>query len=549
MALPVNIQELVHGKVVEWERLEFKAGWNPEQILHSICAFANDINNWGGGYIIVGIEAIDGVPHFPPKGLPLNKLDEIQGELINICYKIQPNYLPIVQPYIIDEKHILVIWAPAGDMRPYSGPSTLGDDARRQYYIRAGSRSLVAQGTNLTRLVELTAKVPFDDRINQQAQLNDLELGLIREFLQEVGSDLFDESVNIPFPELCRQMQIARGPVEFLRPVNVGLMFFNREPHKFFNRAWIELAIHPDDAGRNFKTATFKGPLHHQVRNCLAYLRNEVIRTEVRKINGQAESKTICNYPFNALEEAISNAVYHKGYDEESPIEVQVFPDQITILSYPGPMPPITNTDLQQRRVVSRAYRNRRIGDFLKEIDLTEGKSTGFPIIRDAMAGNGNPEPVFYTDKDQILFLVTLPCHSEIQGTMIGAMTGTMISLADATAMLVNIIDIVGINKVLEYDITDALPAIRDRFNTIKGTMIGAMTGTKLLALIDYMVQDRKKEDILSFLGLTNKTENFNRYIKPLIELGWLEWTIPEKPKSKRQKYKLTLKGRKLLKV
>jgi len=548
MALPINIRELLHGKVVEWERLEFKAGWNPEQILHSICAFANDINNWGGGYIIVGIEAIDGVSQFPPKGLPLNKLDEIQGELINICYKIQPNYLPIVQPYIIDEKHILVIWAPAGDMRPYSGPSTLGDDARRQYYIRAGSRSLVAQGANLTRLMELTAKVPFDDRINQPAQLNDLDLGLIREFLQEVGSDLFDESVNIPFPELCRQMQIARGPVEFLRPVNVGLLFFNREPHKFFNRAWIELAIHPDDAGRNFITETFKGPLHHQVRNCLAYLRKEVIRTEVRKITGQAESNTISNYPFNALEEAISNAVYHKGYDEESPIEIQVFPDQITILSYPGPMPPITNADLQQRRVVSRAYRNRRIGDFLKEIDLTEGKSTGFPIIRDAMAANGNPEPIFHTDKDQILFMVTLPCHPEIRGTMIGTMVGTKISLADATTMLANINDIEGINKILEYDFIDAVPAIRNRLNTIKGTMIGTMTGTKMLALIDYIVQDRKKEDILSFLGLTNKTDNFNRYIKPLIELGWLEWTIPEKPRSKRQKYKLTLKGRKLLK-
>ncbi|HEY5510424.1 MAG TPA: hypothetical protein VIK10_05275 [Prolixibacteraceae bacterium] len=50
MALPVNITELLHGKVVEWERLEFKEGWNPEDVLHSVCAFANDINNWGGGY-------------------------------------------------------------------------------------------------------------------------------------------------------------------------------------------------------------------------------------------------------------------------------------------------------------------------------------------------------------------------------------------------------------------------------------------------------------------------------------------------------------------
>lgn len=103
----------------------------------------------------------------------------------------------------------------------------------RRQYIRTGSRSIVAQGVNHTRLIELTAKLPFDDRINQQAKLNDLDLGMIREFLQEIGSELFDESVNIPFPEICRQMQIARGPVEYLRPVNAGLMFFNREPHNF----------------------------------------------------------------------------------------------------------------------------------------------------------------------------------------------------------------------------------------------------------------------------------------------------------------------------
>ena len=81
MALPINIKELVHGKVVEWERLEFKKGWNPEDVLHSVCAFANDINNWGGGYIIVGIAANEGVPQLPPAGLPLESLDRIQGEL------------------------------------------------------------------------------------------------------------------------------------------------------------------------------------------------------------------------------------------------------------------------------------------------------------------------------------------------------------------------------------------------------------------------------------------------------------------------------------
>jgi ATP-dependent DNA helicase RecG len=41
MALAVNIEELIHGKVIEWERLEFKLGWNPEDVLHTLCAFAN----------------------------------------------------------------------------------------------------------------------------------------------------------------------------------------------------------------------------------------------------------------------------------------------------------------------------------------------------------------------------------------------------------------------------------------------------------------------------------------------------------------------------
>lgn len=70
-----------------------------------------------------------------------------------------------------------------------------------------------------------------------------------------------------------------------------------------------------------------------------------------------------------------------------------------------------------QMSVVARVCRNRRIGDFLKELDLTEGKSTGFPIIRDAMANNGSPEPIFYTDDNQVLFMVTLPCHPEFKVT------------------------------------------------------------------------------------------------------------------------------------
>jgi len=115
MALPININELIHGHTVEWERLEFKQGWNPEDVIHSMCAFANDLNNWGGGYIIVGVAENNGQAVLPPAGIDQNQLDAIQGEIINLAYQIQPNYYPITKPYLFQDKHILALWCPAGD--------------------------------------------------------------------------------------------------------------------------------------------------------------------------------------------------------------------------------------------------------------------------------------------------------------------------------------------------------------------------------------------------------------------------------------------------
>lgn len=67
MAIPVNIEDLINRRVVESARIEFKSDFNPNAIIHSICAFANDIDNLGGGYIIVGVEEKDGSPVFPVK--------------------------------------------------------------------------------------------------------------------------------------------------------------------------------------------------------------------------------------------------------------------------------------------------------------------------------------------------------------------------------------------------------------------------------------------------------------------------------------------------
>ena len=67
--LPINLEDLLRQRAVEGERIEYKAGWNPETVLHTVCAFANDFHNLGGGYIILGVEEKEGRPVLPPKGI------------------------------------------------------------------------------------------------------------------------------------------------------------------------------------------------------------------------------------------------------------------------------------------------------------------------------------------------------------------------------------------------------------------------------------------------------------------------------------------------
>ena len=545
MALPINIEELLHGQVIEWERLEFKSNWNPEPILHTLCAFANDMNNWGGGYIIVGVAEENGRPILPPEGLNPDQIDGIQKELTNIGHRIHPHYLPIAQPYVFEGQHILVIWAPAGDMRPYSAPASLAQGKQeRQYYIRHNANTIQAQGENLRRLQELTARVPFDDRINHEAVLEYLDLGLIRDFLYEVKSSLAEESASLPLASVAKQLAIAKGPDEDLRPVNVGLMFFNKQPDNFFRNAWIEVVLREDEAGKNYSEKYFKGPLHIQLRDALDYLKNQIIEERVSKVSGQAEAHRYYNFPYDALEEALANAVYHKSYELPKPIEVQVWPDRIEVLSFPGPIPPVDAQILaENRRIVARDYRNRRVGDLLKELHLTEGRGTGIPTMRQAMADNGSPEPTLETDDHCTYFLTVLNVHPEWlkKEESSGMSTGQ-----DSEIYYANPHD------EEDQSSTDQVPnKYRASTEQVPGKY-RASTGQvaqEIQMVVKVVDGEMKRSDIQGLIDINHRDYFMDHFLKPALNEGFLEMTIPEKPKSSKQRYKLTEKGKALKKA
>ena len=501
MALPVNIIDLIHQRVVESTRIEYKGDWNPEPIIHSITAFANDFDNLGGGYIVLGIEEKNGRPVLPIKGLNPDAIDAIQKDILNKCNFIEPRYIPIVEPAVMDGKDILVLWIPGGDDRPYKCPEKIYTEKSREksekaYYIRKLSNTVKANYLEERELIELARNIPFDDRVNNHAEIADMRSSLLSEYLHAVESELYEGSLSRTVEEVATDMQLVRGPSEYRKPVNAGLMFFNEHPDKFFPYSRIEVVDKPDPTGIGMKERIFTGPLDRQLRDALAYIQNYVIAEYVTKVPDRAEAIRVYNWPYRAVEEALSNAVYHRSYQIHEPITVTITPEKMEILSLPGPDRSITDDDLEKRVLVSSRYRNRRIGDFLKELKMVEGRNTGIPLILNAMKNNGSDLPSFTTDEERSYFRVVLPIHPLFLGDGKKAKDGVPVR------------------------------ASRKNRDEIQELI--------LAALREY--GDMSANELASKLGYKKLTDTIRAAVNELLDEGKVRYLYPDKPKSRKQK-------------
>ncbi|NGO90852.1 MAG: transcriptional regulator [Halomonas sp.] len=508
--LPININDLLHHRTIESERIEYKAGWNPEAILHTLCAFANDFHNLGGGYVLVGVAEENGQPQLPPAGLLPEQIDAIQKELLNLGHSaIAPHYHPLTATYEIQGKTILVLWAPGGETRPYKAKASLSNKSDWAYYLRKHTSTVKASGQNERELLSLAATVPFDDRYRQMATLNDLSPYLLRDFLHEIGSELLAEARELDIETLGRRMNVVGGPSEMAFPKNVGLLFFNEQPEQFFPATQIDVVYFPDGAGGDhFEEKVFKGPLGRITRDALDYINRNYLKEGVTKHADRPQAERFWNYPLAAIEEAVVNAVYHRSYEIREPIEIRLDGQELVVLSFPGPDRSIRLQDLQAGKAVSRRYRNRRIGEFLKELDLTEGRSTGVPKILRVMKANGSPEPIFETDDERSYFLIRLPVH-----------TGFLIEAA-AEEPALDIMDPAGPKQGLSKEQVELLQAC---------------------------VEEVPITFLMSIMGRANRTKFRTGLLNPLLDAGLIEMTQPESPRSPTQKYRLSAEGKQII--
>ncbi|WP_303179340.1 RNA-binding domain-containing protein [uncultured Butyricimonas sp.] len=520
MALPININDLLSKNKVEGNRIEFKKGWNPSKIYHSICAFANDLDNLGGGYILLGVEEENGIAKRPVTGVSEESIDRILRDMVGFNNKIEPYYMPRTSVEEVDGKSLLVIWVPSGVNRPFSVMEDVtSKHSRPKFYIRSGSSSIEAKGEILDQLRELANRTPFDDRGNPDITLDDISPVLVYDHLKKVGSRLVKSFNAQELDKTLDQMNLYEGSTERRYLKNVTAMMFCEELQKFFPITRVEIVVFPEGRVQNpnnfYEAPVITGTVPQMIKETLNYLRT-FIREYVVKLKDRAESIRYFNYPYQALEEAVVNALYHRDYQEREPVEITIEPDKVSILSYSGPDRSVTIEAIREGEVLrSRRYRNRRLGDFLKELDLTEGRSTGIPTIQDELRKNGSPRAIIETDPDRTYFLIDIPCREGVE---------TILSTNERQ----------GNDRVIRQSNDRVTRQSNDRVTTE-------------LIILEYCLIAHSRREILEHLNLKYHSDNYKKYIKPLVNKGYLQNTEPNSPNSPTQKFITTVLGKDLL--
>jgi len=131
----------------------------------------------------------------------------------------------------------------------------------------------------------------------------------------------------------------------------------------------------------------------------------------------------------------------------------------------------------------------------LKELDLTEGRSTGIPKILKVMAANGSPAPLFETDDDRLSFVIRLPSHP------------------------------LAMRRITPTEL-----------------FTGEVTG-EVERLLRVLKGDMSRQQIQDALALKHEEHFRATYLKPALSLGVIEMTLPDKPRSSNQRYRLTILG------
>jgi ATP-dependent DNA helicase RecG len=414
MTEAIDLQEL---SVRESEQTEWKENVaDIDDVVATLSAFANDLANLGGGYVVCGARE-DRDPHgFPVlarSGLTANRLKEVENTVLARCRdRVSPPITPRVEELASDvaDRRILVFIQPAtGQAHTFRR-----DRDGAKHFVRIGRSTIEARnGVLRNLLVRKGAVEPWDRRPCAAATVNDLDLLALRDALQRMGvfspergvePYLTDDVPLSPFvPPLC-----VREPLTgVLRPRNFAVLLFGRETQRFVPGAFSLFSIYPgvDRSDPHAERHELAGNLLEQARRLTELLD---VQSYTAFDKSDPTSPNSVKYPKRALYEAMGNALAHRDYDVADPTRITVFSDRIEVLS-PGSLPLGVDVVAFREGRSPPKWRNQALAWFFNRLQLAQAEGQGIPTILRVMREEGCPPPTL--EADDIRVLCVLPAH------------------------------------------------------------------------------------------------------------------------------------------
>jgi ATP-dependent DNA helicase RecG len=414
---PATSLDLEQLAIRESEQIEWKENVaDVDSVVATLSAFANDLANLGGGYVICGAAEAKNEHGFPllvKKGLTANRMREVEGQVLQRCRDcVSPPITPIVQELPSDHpsRRILVFIQPStGTAHTFQ---SRGQGAK--HFVRLSRETREARnGTSRELLVRKGVQEAWDRRICSSASVADIDLLALRDalyrmrvFSSEYGVESYisDEVRLSAFvPPLCIREPLTNE----LKPRNFAVLLFGRDPQKFIPGAVGLFSIYPGN-DRSEPTAErheLAGTIIEQARR-LGELLDVQSFTAFDKTDSAAPNAV--KYPKRALYEAMGNALAHRDYEMNDPTRVTVFEDRIEVMS-PGSLPYGVQLEDYRAGRASPRWRNQTLAWFFNKLQIAQAEGQGIPTILKSMQEEGCPPPIF--DADDVRVLCVLPAH------------------------------------------------------------------------------------------------------------------------------------------
>ena len=104
------------------------------------------------------------------------------------------------------------------------------------------------------------------------------------------------------------------------------------------------------------------------------------------------------------------------------------------------------------------------------------------------------------------------------------------------------------------FCLTNPIRTLLEKQNSVRvisklGPDVGTRSGPSRdqVKIIHHCMQERTMSELMVLVGRTNRTKFRNKVLKPMLDVGWIEMTIPNKPTSSKQQYRVTELGSHLL--